>query len=329
MHQIDNVKWYDLNKEGYIINSHNKPLWPLLDKCAIYAYKLNISNEELIYIGSTTNIKQRFRQHKYRARLYQTELIYNSLLYNNVLTYGWDAFKFGIIKYVDLRNYNTIPDKRRILIPIEQKYLDKLNPGLNINKYAGSMLGFKHSKETKKDFSEARRGKCYKFIQGIVIRPEVSQATILKLKLHSKNIKVLLCTKKKEPVREFDSIINTAKYIGLSATSVSKYIKSNKVWNNTYRFILKADVSYDKSLVHFPLEDQNIIAPKIDNIKFSTNRRSYIFEVLKDSMLLYRFKSVTKASQYLNISRKTLTKYSQNNKLWRDKFEFKIINSQL
>jgi hypothetical protein len=38
---------------------------------------------------------------------------------------------------------------------------------------------------------------------------------------------------------------------------------------------------------------------------------------------------VTKASKYLNISRRTLTNYSKDNKLWRDKFTFRIIHPSL
>jgi hypothetical protein len=28
---MNNVKWYNLNKDGYIINEHNKIIWPLAE----------------------------------------------------------------------------------------------------------------------------------------------------------------------------------------------------------------------------------------------------------------------------------------------------------
>ena len=51
--------------------------------------------------------------------------------------------------------------KREQLLKKEQYYLDKFQPSLNINKIAGSMLGFKHSDENKLKFSILRRGKSH------------------------------------------------------------------------------------------------------------------------------------------------------------------------
>lgn len=79
-----------------------------------------------------------------------------------------------------------------------------------------------------------------------------------------------------------------------------------------YYFKIKTKVLSNN--IHFPLESYEAhMATKLENITF--NRRSYIFEVLNNNKVIYRFKSVTKASNYLNISRRTLTNYSKNNKL--------------
>jgi hypothetical protein len=78
--------------------------------------------------------------------------------------------------------------------------------------------------------------------------------------------------------------------------------------------------------ISFPLDDYEnnmslAVHAKADttftqlNDVIIANKRSCIFEVLKKSKVIFRFKSVTKASQYLNISRRTLTKYSNDNKL--------------
>lgn len=321
---MDNVKWYNLNKEGYIIKKHNKIIWPLPEKGGIYVYKF-LLDEEKFYIGSTINIKQRFRQHKYRAEVFQRELIYNSVLYRYVMEYGWNNFKFGIMEYIDFKQDTEFKDKRSIIIYTEQKYLDLLSPSLNTNKFAGSMRGFRHSEDTKKNYGIMRAGKCYRKIKGVVIRPEVSQETMLKLKLHSKNITVIIYTRENIYVREFSSIKDTAKFVELSPTSVSKYIKSGKLWNNKYYFKLKTNIVNNN--ISFPLDNHdNTVTTRIDNIK-TLNRRSCVFEVLNDNKLIYRFKSVTKASEFLNISRRTLTNYSKNNKLWRDKFQFKITHN--
>jgi hypothetical protein len=78
--------------------------------------------------------------------------------------------------------------------------------------------------------------------------------------------------------------------------------------------------------ISFPLDDyeNNIshgVHAKADeaftqlNDVIIANKRSCIFEVLNKSKVIFRFKSVTKASKYLNISRRTLTNYSKDNKL--------------
>jgi hypothetical protein len=46
-----------------------------------------------------------------------------------------------------------------ILIEREQHYLDELDPYFNTCKVAGSALGVKHSKETRRKLSEAHKGK--------------------------------------------------------------------------------------------------------------------------------------------------------------------------
>jgi hypothetical protein len=48
---------------------------------------------------------------------------------------------------------------KEVLIEREQHYLDELDPFFNICKVAGSVLGVKHSKETRRKMSKAQKGK--------------------------------------------------------------------------------------------------------------------------------------------------------------------------
>jgi hypothetical protein len=54
---------------------------------------------------------------------------------------------------LDLSNINTSAINkallRKILLEREQFYFDIINPTLNLNKIAGSTLGFKHSKSLR------------------------------------------------------------------------------------------------------------------------------------------------------------------------------------
>lgn len=116
-------------------------------------YKITNTVNQKIYVGSSINIAKRFNTHK------------NSLIKNNHHSktlqrswnkYGKDNFVFNVIEFVEL--------KENLLIR-EQYYLDTLNPfdknGFNNERIAGSPLGFKHSKETKKKMSESGKGKIF------------------------------------------------------------------------------------------------------------------------------------------------------------------------
>jgi len=66
----------------------------------------------------------------------------------------------GIIEYINISELN-IKNKREIkkaILDREQYYLNIFNPTLNINKIAGSTLGFKHTEEARKIMGLQRRG---------------------------------------------------------------------------------------------------------------------------------------------------------------------------
>lgn len=76
---------------------------------------------------------------------------------------------------------------------IEQYYLKKYSPSLNINKIAGSLLGYKHTKANLIKFSLLHRGKFYKRTSTInTDRPLVGNNTIIKLKLRSRDAPVCI-----------------------------------------------------------------------------------------------------------------------------------------
>lgn len=313
--------WYDLDKEGYIIDKDsNIIIRPLLQKPAIYVYKLSLVNKEKLYVGSTINMVQRFRQHKYRAEIHITKLKYNSMLYNYVARYGWDNFKFGVVKYLDFYPEREWPDKKDVLLKIEQEYINIWSPELNINKTAGSMLGFKH-KNNKSEVISIQKGKSKNILS---LKPIINKETILKLKLHNKNITVSIYDINNLLVKEFSRIKTAAEFVNLSPSTVSGYIKSGKLWNQKYYFKLRANTILDEKTLEFPL-DYNIIKP-INSVS-DKNYKSYKLEVLYKDEIIYKFRSVREASKYLNISKITLIKYSTEDKLWKHKFKFRINNN--
>jgi len=60
-----------------------------------------------------------------------------------------------------IKNTNAISKAflRKSLLEREQFYFDLINPSLNVNKVAGSTLGFSHSEEIRLVVTLNRRGK--------------------------------------------------------------------------------------------------------------------------------------------------------------------------
>ena len=74
--------------------------------------------------------------------------------------YDWSNIESTILEI--LKNISNAKREKKIFLEIEQWYLNKYYPSLNINKKAGSMAGYKHSDIIKLKFGYMHRGKSYK-----------------------------------------------------------------------------------------------------------------------------------------------------------------------
>ena len=226
---MENTIWHNINNNGFIKGDNEF----LVQGGGIYAYRFK-SDVSIIYIGSAINIAQRFRQHRYRHSIYKGN---NSKFYNLVRKYGWDSMEYGILEILPGKRDDIITNKV-ILLDREQHYLDKYSPSLNINKIAGSILGYKHTKENKLKFSSTHIGKSYHKTLTGKSRPSVTKETIDKLRVRSRGAPTCIYDKNNLLVIEFKTIKDAAHFCGLSSSSVSKYIARDAVWNETYYFKL-------------------------------------------------------------------------------------------
>jgi group I intron endonuclease len=114
----------------------------------VYIYKLNIKNNIRYYVGSSIKLVNRTQEHRLRAKVWWDKNRQGSngspVFYNSVNKYGWNNFKFGILKYLDMSSSFNM-DTIKILLETEQYYLDNINPSLNICKIAKSSLGIKRN----------------------------------------------------------------------------------------------------------------------------------------------------------------------------------------
>lgn len=222
MENLKNLKWIKLNKQGFIADNYKSIL---SNDAGIYAYRL-IFDKTKIYIGSAQNLSQRFRQHRYRYSIYKGNNS-NSKFYNMINKYDWSNIEYSILEI--LKNISNGKREKNILLEKEQWYLDKYSPSLNINKKAGSMAGYKHSDIIKLKFGDMHRGKSYKKLYKTNIKCLVSDETKNKLRLRSRGAPVLVYDINLNLVKSCKTIKETGVFVGLSPSSVSKYINKGTI----------------------------------------------------------------------------------------------------
>ncbi len=135
------IKVYtDLESAKLLILEENK------EKCGIYLLTKKVTGK--FYIGSSKDLSKRFKNYLSPGYLKHTSrsmMVINKAL----LKYGYSNFKLEILEYITA-------DK---VFEREQYFLDLLKPTYNMLKYAGTLLGYKHSEASKLSMSVNRKGK--------------------------------------------------------------------------------------------------------------------------------------------------------------------------
>jgi len=108
-------------------------------------YKITNLLNNHCYIGSSSNINNRWYTHKTRLK-HNNNL--NLHLKNAINKYGFENFKFEILA--------TCPKK--YLLKLEQWFIDNLKPEYNIRKIAQSNLGITLTKDWKNKISNSLKG---------------------------------------------------------------------------------------------------------------------------------------------------------------------------
>jgi group I intron endonuclease len=112
-------------------------------------YQIRHAQTERVYVGSAVILEKRFGQHRRSLRAGKH---HSAKLQHAWDKYGAEAFSFLVIEFVD--------DPER-LIEREQHWLDRTQAsttGFNISPSAGSLLGHKHTSDTKRRMSESATG---------------------------------------------------------------------------------------------------------------------------------------------------------------------------
>jgi NUMOD1 domain len=141
----------------------------------------------------------------------------SSIIYNSLLKHGYNNFSLDILEYCE----------PNILIKREQYYLDILKPEYNILKTAGSLYGFKQSKDSIERSRIANLGRKH------------DEATKLKLSANSRAHPITAINNKTGEIKLFTSIRQTATFIGISHSYLSKCLITKKFYIRKGYYITK------------------------------------------------------------------------------------------
>jgi group I intron endonuclease len=118
------------------------------NKSGIYKFVNKLSGS--FYIGSAKNLRTLIYSYLQLSILLKGKN--NSIITRALIKYGYSNFSLEILEYCDVSK----------LLEREQYYFDLLEPDYNIAKVAGYTIGIPRSEEFKNKLSELRKGKVHK-----------------------------------------------------------------------------------------------------------------------------------------------------------------------
>jgi group I intron endonuclease len=290
-------------------------------------------------VGSAICLSKRLRTYfssKALKRLLKGRL---SHIYRTILKYDYFNFKLDILEYIDLSNITNIEEKREMILEREQFYIDLLNPSLNINKIAGSMLGYKHTEETKlkmrgKYHTEETKLKISLSLKGnknSMFGKTFTDETRLKMSISKKGIN--------HPMFNKYHTEETKKKISESIKLYNKFNSNNN--NNNIKIkifdilgnLIKEFSSIRAAAIHFKVSHSTISKVLSRNLLYY----GFIFksEIKDNKMGVYDINnrlieilnSIKNISDKYNIPQSTLRRYVKLNKLYKNKYYFKKMSN--
>ncbi len=116
-------------------------------------YKITNTVNGKTYVGQSSDLAYRNRKHFASLR---GGYHGNSHLQRAWDKYGEEAFRFDVLEMVEIPVNLSIEERRCLLTPYEQSWMDKLHPEYNQAPAAGTLLGFRHSDESRSRMSQPR-----------------------------------------------------------------------------------------------------------------------------------------------------------------------------
>ncbi len=215
----------------------------LRNKSGIYSLYNEINGKQ--YIGSAKDLYLRLLEHIVGRKS-------NRYLQNAIKKYGLSNFTFRILEYINK------PFTNKKLTDLETKYIGKFDFKnlYNFKSISTSMLGYKHTPEAllkmikrfKNKINHPMYGKTHTEEAKNLIR-KFGEKNPMFGKKHTETTKVLISRNmKKYPfgvglydlnhdlIKKYNNNAAMARDLNISRTTMGKYIKTGKVFNNLYYF---------------------------------------------------------------------------------------------
>lgn len=207
----------------HLVEINNIIVKELKGKSGIYGFFSKTTNK--LYIGSSIYLNTRINNHIKGTQS-------NILLQRAINKYNLQDFILIIFEYCDAED----------LITREQFYLDTLKPEYNILKVAGSLLGYKHTKETITKISVANSGENNPMF-GVVRSGEDhprgmlgkshSTETLNKISA-SMGTAIYVHDSEGSLVNSFSSARKAAEHYDSSHSTIIKHVKNNKLFQSKW-----------------------------------------------------------------------------------------------
>lgn len=178
------------------------------DRSGVYRWINKINGKS--YVGSSINLSTRFYKYYSLASLAKS----NRVIDRALLKYGFSNFSLEILEYcgVDLT------------LEREQYYMDILNPEYNTVEKAGSTVGYKHTPESI--------AKMRDFVLSEEVRAKKALSTVNATA--AIRIPVLVEDTETGEIREYLSLVEVAKEIGVSRAAVSQALLGERLLKKRY-----------------------------------------------------------------------------------------------
>lgn len=218
----------------------------LKKKKGVYSFYNRITKKQ--YIGSSEDLYKRMLEHLNNKKS-------NIVLQKAIKKYELKNFDFIIYEFYDSKNKNLT------LIGLEDIYIKKFdfNTLYNLKSSATSLLGYKHTKESvlkmKLRFADKSQHPMYgknhsDYTKSLISLKTTGILNPMFLKKHKDCSKKLMSIKKSKNIVElydinfnllmlFNNNVELAKYLSISKSTVGRYIKSGKLFNNKYYIKMK------------------------------------------------------------------------------------------